>query len=180
MSDSYADEDIERAWKNYQPKEFSAGGSKFRIIAATSEHIALIVDLFDQYRQFCKQEHNLQACEDFITKRLHRKESVIFVVVEMSDEEKVLRSVGFAQLFPYFTSSMLRRVLLLNDLFIDPSFRNRGIGEKLLSVCADFSRAVGCYKLTLMTVVENVGAQKLYEKFGFKIRSEFYNYELIL
>eukprot|EP01114_Cavostelium_apophysatum_P008217 TRINITY_DN2055_c0_g1_i1.p1 TRINITY_DN2055_c0_g1~~TRINITY_DN2055_c0_g1_i1.p1 ORF type:complete len:181 (-),score=27.17 TRINITY_DN2055_c0_g1_i1:570-1112(-) len=180
MSDSYSDDDIERAWKNYQTKEFSAGGTKYRIIAATSEHIALIVHLFDQYRQFYKQEQNLQACEEFITKRLHRKESVIFVVVEMSDEEKILRSVGFAQLYPYFTSTMLKRVLLLNDLFVDPSCRKRGIGEQLLSACADFSKAAGSYKLTLSTAVDNFTAQSVYEKFGFKKRSEFYNYELIL
>lgn len=52
---------------------------------------------------------------------------------------------------------------------VDPNYRRMGIGEQLLIAMTDHSMARGAKWMTLEVRVSNVPAQKLYEKYGFKV-----------
>ena len=54
--------------------------------------------------------------------------------------------------------------LYLEDLFVSPDFRRRGLGEFLIQNCAYFAKASGSRRLYWQTQRSNESAQKLYYK----------------
>ena len=89
-------------------------------------------------------------------------------------------AVGFTQLFPSFSSVSAARILILNDLFVEPDARRMRVGALLLSAAANFGRAVGAVRLTLSTEVTNEAAQGLYETEGWTRQTDFNVYNLTL
>lgn len=89
-------------------------------------------------------------------------------------------AVGFAQLYPSFSSGQARSIFILNDLFVVPANRRLGVGRLLLGAAADFGRKAGAASLTLATAVSNTPAQSLYESAGWNRDTEFYTYHLPL
>ena len=130
--------------------------------------------LFDAYRQFYEQPTDLDAARAFLAERLSQDESVVFVA------EQNGRAVGFTQLYPSFTSTLLAPIYVLNDLFVDPNVRKMGVGTKLLDAAADFARSVGAVRLTLSTATTNTTAQSVYEQNGWKRDERFYVYHRVL
>ena len=138
---------------------------------ADARHLELILPLFDGYRQFYGQPSNLEGAQRFLTERLTRRESVIFVALIGS------KGVGFTQLYPSFSSVTMQRQWILNDLFIDPEYRGRGVADAIMRAAEEFSYADNAKGLVLSTAIDNTPAQKLYEKRGWKRDEAFYTYE---
>lgn len=55
----------------------------------------------------------------------------------------------------------------LTKMAVDPKFRGRGIGDKLMLACIDFTRERGRKRVILESNTKQVAAIKLYRKFGF-------------
>jgi GNAT superfamily N-acetyltransferase len=141
---------------------------------ATVLDIELLVPLFDGYRQFYRQPSEPDRIRKFLMDRFEHNQSIIFVAVRDGS------AIGFAQLYPSFSTGALRRIYVLNDLFVDPSTRQAGVGAALLEAAADYARRVGAFRLILSTEVTNTTAQALYEKLGWKKNTEFCSYQLLL
>jgi ribosomal protein S18 acetylase RimI-like enzyme len=60
-----------------------------------------------------------------------------------------------------------RKVALLEDMVVDPSCRDQGIGSRLLKHAVSFARNEGFGRITLLTDCDNAGAQQFYERSGF-------------
>jgi ribosomal-protein-alanine N-acetyltransferase len=61
---------------------------------------------------------------------------------------------------------------------VDPAWRRRGIGDRLLIALLDAAVQRGARDATLEVRVSNVGARRLYEKFGFRpvgVRPRYYS-----
>jgi GNAT superfamily N-acetyltransferase len=144
------------------------------IMRAGREHIPVLVPLFDGYRMFYEQSSDLEGGRAFLEQRLLNDESVIFLAV---DGEKGL---GFTQLFPSFSSVSMRRIWILNDLFVAPSARGRGVGEALMQRAEQWAVETGAIRLELSTATDNFTAQRLYERVGYKRDTVFYKYLLAL
>lgn len=72
--------------------------------------------------------------------------------------------VGFAHCWFNHTTWLDKADLYLEDLFVSPDYRRRGVGEFLIQGCADFARASGASRLYWQTQRSNESAQKLYYK----------------
>ncbi len=85
-------------------------------------------------------------------------------------QTKVLREDGRRGPLIGFTSYYLMTPTIGRVLFVavDEAFRNKGYGEKLLRYATDDLRKQGMQKARLSTRVQNISAQNLYKKFGFK------------
>ncbi|HYC43524.1 MAG TPA: GNAT family N-acetyltransferase [Noviherbaspirillum sp.] len=134
----------------------------------------IIAPLFDQYRQFYRQESHLALARAFIVERLARHESVIFLAENTSHE-----AVGFTQLFPSFTSVGVGRIWVLNDLYVVPAARRHGVGSILLETARAHAAATGCKRIELSTAHDNP-ARKLYESHGYTTDDGFIHYSLPL
>jgi ribosomal protein S18 acetylase RimI-like enzyme len=70
---------------------------------------------------------------------------------------------GFVQLYPIFASVEMRRLWVLNDLFVADAARRSGIGRALMRRAERHARETGAAGLTLSTALDNARAQRLYE-----------------
>ena len=127
--------------------------------------------LFAEYRVFYEQTFETDAAKQFLEERLSRKESIIFIAIE-NDQQ-----AGFIQLYPSFSSVAMKKIWILNDLFISNGHRQKGIAKSLINHVINFRKETGRNKIVLSTAYDNFNAQKLYEKLGFT-RADFYNYEI--
>ena len=128
--------------------------------------------LFALYRQFYRQAADLAGARAFLSERLELDQSVIFMALDG------VEPVGFAQLFPSFSSAVMARTFILNDLYVAKRSRGRGVATKLLRQAAQFAKGEGAVALSLSTAVDNYTAQSLYEREGWKRDQAFFNYRL--
>jgi GNAT superfamily N-acetyltransferase len=146
--------------------------SATEIVYASSSDVEQIAPLFDMYRVWYGQTSDLDAARSFLLQRLRNNESVVFLARQ--DD----RPVGFAQLYPLFSSVSMQPVWVLNDLFVVDDARQQGIGSQLLETAAEFARELGAIRLELATAPDNQTAQAVYEKLGWKPNTEFIHYTL--
>lgn len=144
------------------------------LIRANLTHLEQVVTLFDGYRVFYRAQSDMDATRAFIRQRLELQDSVILLAI---DDDKPL---GFTQLYPSFSSVSMRRLWVLNDLFVDPSARKKGVGRFLLEQAKQFGIEHGARRLELATEITNTSAQSLYESLGWQRDEEFYHYSLPL
>jgi GNAT superfamily N-acetyltransferase len=93
---------------------------------AVADNVPGLAILFDNYRVFYQKPTDVLLAKEFLKERIENKESVIFI----SFEEKQM--TGFVQLYPLFSSTRMKRLWLLNDLFVSPGSRGRGISIALI------------------------------------------------
>ncbi len=133
-----------------------------QIITATLDHLEQLAPLFDAYRVFNGQESNLEAATAFLRERFLLRESVIYLALEQDV------TLGFTQLYPSFSSVSLKRLWILNDLFVISEARGQRIGEALIGAALKLARASGAVGVRLNTPRTNSSAQKLYERMRFQ------------
>jgi GNAT superfamily N-acetyltransferase len=144
-----------------------------QVIRAESKHLELVAPLFDLYRQFYEQPSDLVGARDFISARLQKGDSVIFLALEEDG-----RALGFTQLYPTFSSTWMKRLWTLNDLFVRNDVRKKGVGQALMERARQWAVETGAHGLQLETAKDNHAAQRLYEGMGWKRDNYFYVYEL--
>ena len=133
-----------------------------------------VIPLFDDYREFYEADSNHAAARAFLTERTDRDESVIFVAYARRPHQ----AVGFTQLYPSFSSVSLKRLWILNDLFVHSDARRRGVARALLERARQHALETGAKGLVLNTAVTNTPAQTLYESCGWQREDEFLQYNL--
>jgi GNAT superfamily N-acetyltransferase len=141
---------------------------------ATVADLNLLVPLFDAYRQFYRHPSDPQRAMHFLLERFEHNQSIIFLAFQAG------AAVGFTQLYPSFSSGALARIFILNDLFVTPDSRGRGVASVLLQSAAGYGRRLGALRLVLSTEVTNKTAQAVYERLGWKPDTNFQVYHLAL
>jgi GNAT superfamily N-acetyltransferase len=141
-----------------------------KIEQATIHHLDQLSILFDQYRVFYKKSSDVAAAKKFLRERMEKNESVIFVSF---DDKNVM--TGFTQLYPLFSSTRMKRLWLLNDLFVDSNYRGQGFSIALIEKAKELCKETGACGLMLETAKTNDIGNNLYPKTGFSL-DEDHNY----
>ena len=142
------------------------------ILEASSEHLDVLVPLFDSYRVFYRRPSDRAGARRFLADRMARKESVIYLaIVETA-------GAGFVQLYPSFSSASMQGLWILNDLYVASNARRQGAGQALLARARRLAEETGAKGLTLSTAIDNTPAQHLYESEGWIRDREFCVYTL--
>lgn len=74
--------------------------------------------------------------------------------------------VGFALFFPNFSTFLGLPGIYIEDLYIEPAWRGKGIGRALLSHVARLAKASGCGRLEWAVLDWNESAISFYKKLG--------------
>ena len=146
------------------------------VIRATVQHLEALVPLFDGYRQFYRKTSDLPGARQFLADRFEAEDSAIFVA-SLPEQEGL---AGFVQLYPYFSSVRMRRVWILNDLFVAETTRRRGVAEALMDAAHAFAASTGAVGVELATERTNANAQALYDAIGYERDDAFWHYSLTL
>lgn len=126
--------------------------------------------LFDEYRIFYEKKSDQEGAKKFLLERIENKESEIFVAE--SDENEL---AGFVQLYPVFSSTRMKRLWLLNDLYVNKNYRGHGISVLLIDEAKKLCRETNACGLVLETAKSNGIGNSLYPKTGFSLDME-HNY----
>lgn len=146
-----------------------------RIVRVAHKDLDALVPLFDGYRQFYGQRSDPAAARAFLSERMERDESVIYLASASPRE-----AAGFTQLYPSFSSVSLKPLWILNDLFVSSAIRRGGVARALLERARQHAIETGAKGLMLSTGVTNKPAQALYESCGWRRDDEFFQYYLLL
>ncbi|MHB8604519.1 MAG: GNAT family N-acetyltransferase [Thermoplasmatota archaeon] len=140
-----------------------------RIARAGVDDVRLLAPLFDAYRVFYGQSSDAEGASNFLRARLAKGESVVLLALRENFP------VGFVQLYPSFSSVSMKRLWILNDLFVDPAARGRGVGHALLAAAEAHARETLAKGLVLETGKENPAAT-LYASCGYVLNDAFLHY----
>lgn len=142
----------------------------FYIKKAEFGDLDALVILFDEYRVFYQQPSDIESAKTFLSERIQNNDSHIYIA--MNEENKMM---GFIQLYPIFSSTRMKRLYLLNDLYVNPSFRGKYVSVSLINQAKELSQSTKAAGLILETSKSNTIGNKLYPKTGFILDTE-HNY----
>jgi GNAT superfamily N-acetyltransferase len=138
------------------------GDSRIDLRFATEEDIGLILDLVHQLAEFVKLSDEVVADEEQLRESLFGERQVAEVVIASYEDEPA----GFALFFHSYSTFLGRPGIYLEDLFVVPSFRGRGIGRILLSFLAKLAVNRGCGHVEWAVIDWNEPAIRFYTRLG--------------
>ena len=86
-------------------------------------------------------------------------------------------AIGFATIFWSWSTTRAARIGVMNDLYVAPSGRGRGVAEQLIEACVERVRSRGGALLSWQTAPDNHRARAVYERIGAR-RSQWLDYDL--
>jgi GNAT superfamily N-acetyltransferase len=84
------------------------------------------------------------------------------------------RIVGYALYFFTYSTFLAKPSLYLEDLFVHPGARGRGIGERFMRALAQVAVERGCGRFEWTVLDWNVDAQKFYRRIGAEVMSSWW------
>lgn len=145
-----------------------------RIIRNSLEYIDQLVDVVEEYREFCGVPVSPKETKDFFQKRFENDESVTFIAID--ETSNIL--MGFANTYLSFSTLSLRRLVILNDLGVSKTFQGRGVAQSLVNEVIAYAKSLDSVRVELKTKKNNVNAQKLYQSLGFEPDNEHFYYQV--
>jgi GNAT superfamily N-acetyltransferase len=112
--------------------------------------------------------------EEQIRETLFAERPAAEVVLAFDGEEPA----GFALFFHNYSTLLTRRGLYLEDLFVFPRFRGRGLGKRLLAHLARIAVDRRCGRFEWAVLNWNVDAIRVYEGVGAKPVNDWIIYRL--
>ncbi len=131
--------------------------------------------LFDNYRIFYWKETDIESAQNFLKDRISKNDSEIFVA-----ENTEHQLVGFVQLYHLFSSVRMKKLWLLNDLFVNYDYRKKGISLGLIDKAKELVEKSGACGMYLETEKSNLVGNNLYPKAGFELNNDSNFYEWYL
>jgi GNAT superfamily N-acetyltransferase len=134
----------------------------FSIRAAELRDVTAIVQLIRELADFEQLTHLLQVTPEKLRPHLFGERAVVEALVAESQGEVV----GFAVFFTNFSTFLAQPGLYLEDLYVQPAHRGRGVGEALLSRVGRLAveRDYGRFEWSVLDW--NANAIRFYEKMG--------------
>ena len=140
----------------------SALSPAFRIQPATERDTGTILRLITELAEYEKLVHEVSATEAGLREALFGPRPAAEAVIGYAGDE----AVGFALFFHNFSTFLGRRGLYLEDLFVKPAWRGRGLGRMLLTHVARVAVDRGCGRLEWAVLDWNETALRLYRRAG--------------
>ncbi len=142
---------------------------------AGTKDIEQLACLFDAYRVFYAMGSDVEAAKLFLLARMEKSESIIYVAENEKD-----KLMGFVQLYPLFSSTRIKRLWLLNDLFVDPDYRSKGVSVDLIERTKQLCRESGSGGMMLETGKTNIIGNQLYLRTGWELDKDhnYYSWDI--
>jgi GNAT superfamily N-acetyltransferase len=129
---------------------------------ARTEDVGLILDFIKALAAYEKLSHEVVADENRLRRTLFGDHpSAEVIIAELGGEP-----AGFALFFHNYSTFLARPGLYLEDLFVRPELRGRGVGRRLLSHLAEIAVERGCGRLEWWVLDWNEPAIRFYTKLG--------------
>ena len=143
---------------------------------ATSVDVPLILRFIRDLAAYEKLAHEVEADESRLRASLFPAEGrpVAECVLAFWDDQPA----GFAVFFHNYSTFLARPGLYLEDLFVEPALRGRGIGKALLQDCARLAHERGCGRMEWSVLDWNEMALRVYRAVGARAMDQWTVYRL--
>lgn len=142
---------------------------QLNIRPATANDVPLIRSLIHALAVFEKLEHEMVATEEGLRKTLFEGRPVADVLIA----EWEGKGVGFALFFYSYSTFLAKPGIYLEDLFVIPEYRSKGIGKKLLQSIAKIAEERGYGRVEWSCLDWNERALKFYRGLGAEPMSDW-------
>ena len=132
---------------------------KFR--AATRRDIPLILEFIKDLAAYEELLDEVVATEEILDEWIFGKDKAEVIFVMEEDVE-----VGFALFFHNFSTFLGRAGIYLEDLYVEPEYRNKGYGKALLERLAQIAVERGCGRLEWWVLDWNTPSIEFYKSLG--------------
>lgn len=133
-----------------------------RIVPATERDVAVILGFIRKLADYEKLSHQVAATEDLLRETLFGARRVAEVLIAYLGDEPA----GLALFFHNFSTFLGRPGIYLEDLFVEPAHRGKGIGKALLVEIAKIARERKCGRLEWAVLDWNKPAIDFYRGLG--------------
>lgn len=133
-----------------------------RISPAQQSDVPLILSFIRKLAEYEKLLHEAVVSEDILRESLFGPKPAAEVLLAYAGDEPV----GFAVYFQNFSTFLGRAGIYLEDLFVEPAYRGRGIGAAILVHVAKIAKERGCGRLNWAVLNWNQSAIDFYRKIG--------------
>jgi GNAT superfamily N-acetyltransferase len=136
--------------------------SSVTIRPATPADVPAILQFIRELAAYERLEHEVVATEGALAGALFGERPVAEAALADCDGEPA----GYALFFPNFSTFLGKPGLYLEDLYVRPAFRGRGIGRLLLRHLAGLAVARGWGRMDWTVLAWNTPAIGFYERLG--------------
>ena len=139
--------------------------SKFKIRSATREDAEAIFDLIKALAQYEWLTHQVTGSAEELASHLFG-DRIYAEAIVTELENKI---VGFALFFPNYSTFLTKPGIYLEDLFVLPEYRRRGIGKAMLGYLGKLAKDRGAGRLEWSVLDWNESAIAFYQQMGAKV-----------
>lgn len=140
-----------------------------RLRSATEDDVPLILSFIEELAEYERLRHEVVATEASLRETLFGPRRYAEVVIAELEGE----AVGFALFFHNYSTFLGRPGLYLEDLYVRPEARGRGIGRRLLVHLAGIARDRGCGRMEWWVLDWNESAIRFYRSLGARAMDEW-------
>lgn len=148
--------------------------STIRIGPATEADVPVILELIQALAEYEKLSDMVVATEERLRDDLFGPHPAAEVLLAYDGSE----CAGFAIFFPVYSTFLAQTGIYLEDLFVKPHLRGRGIGFALLSHVARLALERGCGRVEWGVLDWNQPSIEFYKKLGAVPMDEWTKYRL--
>jgi GNAT superfamily N-acetyltransferase len=141
----------------------------FNITQITPAEVPELLKLIRELARFERLEHEMKTTVPSLRKALFGPQPVAGALLARCEG----KAVGYAIYFSTFSSFVGRPGLWLEDLYVRPRFRKRGIGRRLIEAVADVAAQRNCGRFEWTALNWNRDALEFYERLGAKALKEW-------
>ncbi len=147
---------------------------KLVIRETSSADIPLIFRLIRELADYEKLSHSVTADEQLLEKNLFGKNKYAYVVIA----EYEGKAAGQALYFYNFSTFNGKPGIYLEDLYVRPEYRNKGIGKALLNYLIELAKEENCGRVEWVVLDWNESAINFYKSLGAKPMDEWIVFRL--
>lgn len=148
--------------------------SEIRIVPAIEADVPVILELIRGLADYEKLSEMVIASEERLRESLFGSKPAAEVLLAYQGFE----NAGFAIFFPVYSTFLAQSGIYLEDLFVRPHLRGRGIGIALLTAVAQIAVARGCGRVEWGVLDWNLPSIEFYKKLGAAPMDEWTKYRL--
>ena len=145
----------------------------FEIRSATKEDTVLILDFIRGLAEYEQLLDEVVATPEILSEWLFEKEKAEVLIGELEG-----KPVAFALFFHNFSTFLGRAGIYLEDLYVRPEARGKGIGKAMFKYVAKLAVERGCGRLEWWCLDWNVDSIAFYESFGAQAMGDWTVYRL--
>jgi GNAT superfamily N-acetyltransferase len=146
----------------------------FTVRSTTAADVAVLLRMIRALAEYEKLSREVIATEAALREALFGAKPVAEAVLGYVGEEPV----AFAVFFPTFSTFLAAPSLYLEDIFVEPEWRGRGLGKRLFAHVAATALERGCHRLEWAVLEWNAPAIEFYSSLGAEPREKWTVYRL--